>query len=105
MQDFYGLATVLNQNDAGSALGGVAADMGTGEAEIFAQQLHQKRARIDIDACCGFTVHSQGNGCHKRLLGFPKNVCYAGGLRPFSASKVENATIFARFPTLELELL
>jgi hypothetical protein len=74
---FHRLA--VHQNDAGSALGGVAADMGTGEAEIFAQQLHQKRARIDVDSC-GFAVHSQGNGCHKRLLGFPKNLCYCGRL-------------------------
>jgi hypothetical protein len=40
-----------------------------------------------------------------RLLGFPKNVAIADGLRPFPAAKVKNTAIFARFPTLELELV
>ena len=78
--------------------------MRAGEPQIFAQQLHQQRARIDIGGN-GFAVHRQGNGCHKRLLEFPKNVELADGLRPFPAAKVENAAIFARFPTLELELV
>ena len=35
-------------DDAGAALRGVAADMGAGQAQIFAQELHQQRARIDL---------------------------------------------------------
>ena len=50
-------------HDAGAALRGVAADMRAGEPQVLAQQLHQKRARVDIGGD-GLTVHRQGNGCH-----------------------------------------
>ena len=43
--------------------------MGAGQPQILAQQLHQKRARIDIDGD-GFAVHGEGYGCHERLLQF-----------------------------------
>ena len=38
----------VDMDDAGAALRGVAADMGAGEAQVLAQELHQQRARIDI---------------------------------------------------------
>jgi hypothetical protein len=37
--------------------------MGAGQAEILPQELHQKRARIDV-AGDGFTVHRHCDGCH-----------------------------------------
>ncbi len=52
----------VDVNDAGAALRGVAADMGAGQPQVFAQQLHQQRARIDIGGD-GLAVHRQGNGC------------------------------------------
>ena len=41
--------------------------MGAGEPQVFAQQLHEQRARVDIGGY-GFAVHRQGNGCHGLLL-------------------------------------
>ncbi len=38
----------VHMDDAGAALARVAADMGAGEAQILAQELHQKRARLDV---------------------------------------------------------
>ena len=35
-------------HDAGAALAGVAADMGAGEAELFAQELDQQGARLEV---------------------------------------------------------
>ena len=43
---FHRLA--VDENHAGPALRGVAAHMGAGQAQIFAKQLHQKGARVDI---------------------------------------------------------
>src|SRR3569833_2291005 len=54
-------------HDTGAALRGVAADMGAGQAQILAQELHQQRPRIDI---CrdGITVHNHGNLGHSGTL-------------------------------------
>ena len=52
-------------HDAGAALRGVAADMGAGQAKVFAQKLHQQGSGIDIGGD-GFAVHRHRNGssCH-----------------------------------------
>ena len=83
--------------------------MGAGEPQVFAQQLHQQRARIDIGGD-GFAVHRQGNGCHMRLLGFLlKNTGQTSRLLAAVsvAGRVQgrNRDDFCRFSTLELELL
>ena len=38
----------VEMHDAGAALRGVAADMGAGQPQVLAQELHQQRARVDI---------------------------------------------------------
>jgi phage gp46-like protein len=37
------------QDHAGAALAGIAADMGAGQVQIFAQEMDQQRAVLDID--------------------------------------------------------
>ena len=56
----------VEMHDAGAALRGVAADMGTGQPQIFAQKLHQQGAGIDIGVD-GIAVHDQGNLGHSAL--------------------------------------
>ena len=61
LQDQHGAGLdrlAVDVNDAGPALRGVAADMGAGEPQVLAQELHQQGARIDI-AGDGFAVHRQ----------------------------------------------
>jgi hypothetical protein len=36
-------------HDASAALAGVAADMGSGEVEVIAQEMDQQRAILDVD--------------------------------------------------------
>jgi hypothetical protein len=55
-------------NDAGSALRGVAADMGAGEPQVLAEELHQQGALFDI-AGHGFAVHGHGYLRHSVLPG------------------------------------
>ena len=50
-------------DDAGAALAGVAADMGAGEAEMLAQELHQQGAVLDR-AGHRLAVHRHGHGGH-----------------------------------------
>ena len=61
---FHRLA--VEMHDAGAALRGVAADMGAGQPQIFAQELHQQGAGVDIGGY-GITVHDQGNLGHSAL--------------------------------------
>jgi hypothetical protein len=61
---------------AGAALGGVATDMGAGEPQILAQELHEKRAGIDIGAH-GITVHDHGNFRHYAGSLYPRRRCPA----------------------------
>jgi hypothetical protein len=66
--------------------------------------LHQQGARIHVRSC-GFAIHSQGNGSHTRLLGFPKNVVFCGRLTAVSRSQYRKRDDFRPIPVLELELL
>src|SRR3569623_934532 len=54
-------------HDTGAALRGVASDMSAGQAQIFAQELHQQRARVDIGGR-RIAVHDQRNSGHRRSL-------------------------------------
>ena len=54
-------------DDAGAALARVAADMGAGQAQVLAQELHEQRARLDI-AGDGLAVHRHADGGHVFLL-------------------------------------
>jgi hypothetical protein len=45
-------------HDAGAALAGVAADMGSRKIEVIAQELDQQRAILDLDSN-GLAVHRQ----------------------------------------------
>ena len=56
----------VEMHDAGAALRGVAADMGAGQPQILAQELHQEGAGVDIGVD-GITVHNQGNLGHSAL--------------------------------------
>src|SRR5882757_4226543 len=55
-------------HDAGAALRGVAADMGSGETEIFAQEMNQKRSVLG-SAADPFSVHDKRNVRHASSLG------------------------------------
>jgi hypothetical protein len=63
-----GLAVEID--GAGTAMGGVAADMRTGQAQMLAQEVDQQRARFDL---CGDLAaidghrhpHFVGFGCHR----------------------------------------
>jgi hypothetical protein len=58
-EDGAGLdAVAAHMDDAGAALAGVAADMRAGQAQLFAQQLDQQRARFDLDLVLS-AVHRQ----------------------------------------------
>ena len=46
----------VDVDHAGAALAGVAADVGAGEVQVFAQELNEKRARLNVTAH-GFPVH------------------------------------------------
>ena len=50
---------------AGAAMGGLAADMGAGHREVFADEMHQQRARFDEAFDLG-AVHLHGDMgfCH-----------------------------------------
>ena len=61
---FDGLA--VEMHDAGAALRGVAADMGAGQPQVFAQKLDQQGTGIDIGVD-GVAVHDQGNLGHSAL--------------------------------------
>jgi hypothetical protein len=54
-------------HDAGATLRGVAADMRAGQPQILSQQLHQKRAGVDI-GINGVAVYDQGNLGHYHSL-------------------------------------
>src|SRR5437868_615645 len=54
-------------DDAGAALAGIAADMGAGEAQMFAQELDQQGAGFDITAH-RLAIHCHGNCWHRFLL-------------------------------------
>jgi len=75
----HGLA--VEMHDAGAALRGVAADVGTGQPQMLAEKLHQKGARIDIRGD-GFAIHDQGNLGHMRSLSAPHDVP-RGSLKSF----------------------
>ena len=53
----------VDMDHAGAALAGVAADMGAGQIEIFAQEMHQQRAVLDVDRD-RLAVHCQFDGRH-----------------------------------------
>ena len=40
--------TPIDMDDAGAALAGIASDMGAGETEVIAQQMHEQRSVFDI---------------------------------------------------------
>ncbi len=48
---FYWLAVQVH--GACAALAGIAADVGAGEAQLFAQDVNQQRARLDVDRVRG----------------------------------------------------
>src|SRR5215467_2343763 len=54
----------VDMNDAGPALRGIAADMGPGQPQIFAEKLHQQSAGFDITGD-GFSVDRHGHGWHE----------------------------------------
>ncbi len=57
----------VDMNRARAALGGVAADVRTGQAQMFAQELYQQRAAFDL-AGDRLAINSHGNGRHGWLL-------------------------------------
>ena len=57
----------VEMHDTGAALAGIASDMGAGQPQILAQELHKERAGVDI-AGYGITVHDQGNFGHQHSL-------------------------------------
>jgi hypothetical protein len=67
--------------------------MGAGQPQVLAQQLDQKRARIDIRAD-GFAIHGVGNGRHMRLLGFPKTLFLRTARGRLSLAKAKNTPIW-----------
>ncbi len=65
-------AVAVDMDDARAALAGVAADMGAGQAQLLAQQLHQQRAAFDLDRVWR-AVHRQadlGHGVSPNPLDF-----------------------------------
>jgi hypothetical protein len=52
----------VDMHDTCAALRRVAADMRASEPQMFAQQLYEQRARIDIGGD-GLAVHRHGHGC------------------------------------------
>src|SRR6266478_6264210 len=59
--------TALPDRDAAAALGGVAAHVRPGQAQLLTQELHQQGAGLD-GGLDGFAVHRQRNGRHCDLL-------------------------------------
>ena len=57
----------VDMDDAGAALAGVAADMGAGQVEIFAQEMDQERPVFDVDRD-GLAVHRQFDCRHASFL-------------------------------------
>src|SRR6185436_15547506 len=58
----------VQQDGAGTALAGVAADVGSGEAQVLAQDLDQETSRFDVERTAG-AVHGQRDAlCHGRDL-------------------------------------
>src|SRR6266566_2103188 len=57
----------VEMHDAGAALRGIAADMGAGQPQVLAQELHQEGAGVDIGSY-GITVHNQRNLGHQDSL-------------------------------------
>ena len=53
----------VHMHDAGAALAGVAADMGAGQAEMFAQQLDEQRAAFHLDGLA-LAVHGKAHLRH-----------------------------------------
>src|SRR6267143_6364266 len=75
----------VEMHDAGTALRGVAADMGAGQPKIFAQKLHQQGAGVDIGVD-GIAVHDQGNLGHSALSSSVLLHCTAAqSLKPFQS--------------------
>ena len=60
----------VDEHDAGAALRCVAADMGAGQAQMLAQELHQQGAGVDIRGD-GIAVYDQGNLGHQHSLDLP----------------------------------
>ena len=61
---FHRLAVEMHH--AGAALRGIAADMGAGQPQVFAQKLDQQGAGVDIGVN-GIAVHDHGNFGHSAL--------------------------------------
>src|SRR5258707_1392236 len=80
---FHRLA--VDVHHAGAALRGIAADMGAGQAQVLAQELHQKGARVEV-AGDGLAVHRHRDGGHGVP---PRN---PGQLPCFSRCPAEQAT-------------
>ena len=62
------IARAVHVHGAGAALRGVAADVGAGQLQVLAQELHEQRARVDRPGD-GLAVDGEGNGnVHAGLL-------------------------------------
>ena len=73
----------VEMDNAGTALRGVAADMGTGQPQIFAEELHQKGTGIDIGVD-GIAVHNEGDLGHSALSwSAPQHCTAAQSLKSF----------------------
>ena len=72
----------VDQHRAGAAVGGVTTDVGAGQAEDVAQQVHQQQARLDV-GLAGLAVDGQGDvmRAHRGLLPLCLRTC-AGERRP-----------------------
>ena len=58
----------VDEHRAGAALAGVAADLGAGEAERLAQEVHEQQPRLDV-ALIGAAVDGDPDGeCHELSL-------------------------------------
>ena len=57
----------VDMDDAGAALAGVAADMGAGQTQVFAQEMDQQGPVLDLGRD-GFAVHRQFDCRHASLL-------------------------------------
>src|SRR5215813_998527 len=95
----HGLA--VDMHDAGATLRGVAANVGTGEPQVVAQELHQQRARIDVTGD-GLAVHRQSDGRHERPPQESGQNALFWRCRPGAGrGSGQNRGDFARFSTLE----
>ena len=90
-------------DDAGAALGGVAADMGAGEPQILAQELHQQRAgSTSAVTALPFTVMETAGMTFLLKIG-AKGPFFAPDSRRPAANRCEIVPIFAEFASLEQE--